>query len=124
MISTGKLVKFSVLLARVVLLILFTFCSCSSFCRSTEHDHVKDNLPAKLLRIRTFGKMKLEEFKDLISPADYKLCESKMEKHPTWYPLTLDVFVKFLYKVIILPIVRVCISPSLLAVTYTQNCDS
>jgi hypothetical protein len=67
--------------------------------RSTEHDHVKDNLPVKLLRIRIFGKMKLEEFKDLISIADYKTCESKMEKNPTWYPLTLDVFVKFLYKV-------------------------
>jgi hypothetical protein len=71
----------------------------SVFLRSTEHDHVKDNLPAKLLRIRTFGKMKLEEFKDLISSGDYKMCESKMEKYPTWYPLTLDVFVKFLYKV-------------------------
>ena len=70
-------------------------------CRSTEHDHVKDNLPAKLLRIRTFGKMKLEEFKDLISPSDYKTCEIKMLKTPTWYPLTLDVFVKFLYKVIL-----------------------
>ena len=67
--------------------------------RSTEHDHVKDNLPTKLLRIRTFGKMRLEEFKDLLSIADYKMCESKMEKNPTWYPLTLDVFVKFLYKV-------------------------
>ena len=89
-------------------------------CRSTEHDHVKDNLPAKLLRIRTFGKMKLEEFKDLISPADYKLCESKMEKHPTWYPLTLDVFVKFLYKVNIITFVRVCISYSFRVVTYTH----
>ena len=68
-------------------------------CRSTEHDHVKDNLPAKLLRIRTFGKMKLDEFKDLISPQDYKTCEAKMLKTPTWYPLTLDIFVKFLYKV-------------------------
>ncbi len=72
------------------------------FLRSTEHDHVKDNLPAKLLRIRTFGKMKLEDFKDLISVPDYKTCETKMEKNPTWYPLTLDVFVKFLYKVILL----------------------
>jgi hypothetical protein len=70
------------------------------FFRSTEHDHVKDNLPAKLLRIWTFGKMKLKEFKDLIWIGDYKTCESKMEKNPTWYPLTLDVFVKFLYKVI------------------------
>jgi len=69
------------------------------FNRSTEHDHVKDNLPAKLLRIRTFGKMRLEEFKDLLSASDYKMCESKMEKTPTWYPLTIDVFVKFLYKV-------------------------
>jgi len=69
-------------------------------CRSTEHDHVKDNLPAKLLRIRTFGKMKLEEFKELISASDYNSCLAKMDKTPTWYPLTLDVFVKFLYKVI------------------------
>jgi hypothetical protein len=85
---------FSVLLVFLFLIDLFF--------RSTEHDHVKDNLPAKLLRIRTFGKMKLEEFKDLISIGDYKTCESKMEKNPTWYPLTLDVFVKFLYKVILL----------------------
>jgi hypothetical protein len=67
---------------------------------STKHDHVKDNLPAKLLCIRTFGKMKFEEFKDLLSVADYKMCETKMVNGPTWYPLTLDVFVKFLYKVI------------------------
>ena len=30
------------------------------------------------------------------------MCESKMEKNPTWNPLTLDVFVKFLYKIICL----------------------
>jgi hypothetical protein len=64
--------------------------------------------------------MKLEEFKDLISPADYKLCESKMEKHPTWYPLTLDVFVKFLYKVIIHSFVRVWFFSCVLAVTDTH----
>ena len=46
--------------------------------------------------------MKPEDFKDLISVDDYKMCESKMEKNPTWYPLILDVFVKFLYKVICL----------------------
>ena len=74
------------------------------FVRSTEHDHVKDNLSVKLLRIQTFGKMKLEDFKDLISVADYKMCKSKMDKNPTWYHLTLDVFVKFLYKVIFIQI--------------------
>ena len=35
------------------------------------------NLFATLLRIRTFGKIKLEKIKDLISVADYKMCESK-----------------------------------------------
>ena len=45
--------------------------------------------------------MKLEEFKDLIFIADYKVYESKIKKNPTWYSFTLDVFFKFLYKVII-----------------------
>jgi hypothetical protein len=44
--------------------------------------------------------MKLEEFKDLLSIADYNMCETKMINGPTWYPLTLDVFVEILYKVI------------------------
>ena len=29
--------------------------------------------------------MKFEKFKDLISVTDYNVCESKMDKHPTWY---------------------------------------
>lgn len=33
-------------------------------------------------------KMKLEEFKDLISVACYKIYESKVDKNPTWYSLT------------------------------------
>ena len=41
-------------------------------CRSVEHDHVKANLLAKLLRICTFGKMELSGFKKLISAVDYK----------------------------------------------------
>jgi hypothetical protein len=67
--------------------------------RSTEHDYVKANIPAKLLRICTFGRLDLSTFKDLISPADYKACEKIKESRPTWYTLTADVFVKFLYKV-------------------------
>ncbi len=90
--------------------------------RSTEHDHVKDNLPAKLLRIRTFGKMRLEEFKDLISVSDYKMCESKMEKGPTWYPLTLDVFVKFLYKVNFVLLFQSHPSPPSMCVSYPYSC--
>ena len=85
----------------ILLYFLFICLLTVSSYRSTEHDHVKDNLHTKLLRIWTFGKIKLEEFKDLLSIAVYKMCESKMEKNPTWYPLTLDVFVKFSYKVIL-----------------------
>ena len=59
---------------------------------STEHDHVKDNISARLLQICTFGNLKLEDFKDLISVADYKTCETKMEKTPMWCPLTIDIF--------------------------------
>ena len=55
------------------------------FSRSTEHvyDHVKDNLPAKLLRIQTFGRIKFKEFMDLIFVVNYKMCESKMDKNYT-----------------------------------------
>ena len=63
--------------------------------------HIKDNLAAKLFRIQTFKKMKLEEIKDLISVADFKMCKSRMDKNPTWSIFTLDDFVKFLYNVII-----------------------
>ena len=77
------------------------FLSYLFFYRSTEHDHVKDNMPMMLLRVPTFGKIKLEEFKDLFSVINYKLCENKMDICPTWYPLTIDIFIKFLYKVIV-----------------------
>ena len=106
MTSIGKFVVFWVFL---VFYVIFFFVSLLLIhCRSKEHDHVKDNLSAKLLRIQTFGKMKFKEFKDLISVADYKTCEAKMDKHPTWYPLTLDVFVKFLYKVILPSLMFLC----------------
>lgn len=48
-----------------------------------EHDHVKDNLHAKLFRIRTFGEIKLKDFKELICVDDYKMCRFKIEKNPT-----------------------------------------
>lgn len=44
------------------------------------HDHVKANLISKFLRIHTFGKMELIEFKDLIFPIDYKLCKVAKKK--------------------------------------------
>lgn len=77
--------------------------------KSIVHNHVKHNIPAKLLRIWTFGKTKLEDFKDLVSVFKNKMCEIKMEKYYL-NSLKLDIFVKFLYKVIFLfALVLVCI---------------
>ena len=67
--------------------------------RSTENDHVKSNLPAKLFRIRSFGIMKLEEFKDLLSPEEYDACLKNKPPNPSWFPLTTKVFITFLYRV-------------------------
>ena len=67
--------------------------------RSTEHDHVQDSTIAKLQRIRTFGAFKLSDFKGLISKEDMAICEVYKPRVPSWYPLTMDIFVKFLHAV-------------------------
>jgi hypothetical protein len=76
----------------------FNFSWCT--CRSRENDHtVKASVPSKLHRVRYFGALELEEFKDLITPEEYVACVNAKKKSSTWYPLTIDVFVSFLYKV-------------------------
>lgn len=92
------------------------------FFRFTERDHVKNNIPAKLLCIQTFKKMELGDFKDFIPIADYMMCEAKMEKNPTRYSITLDVFIKFLYKVNFFFAI-VCFLPHVLCIyPYTHFC--
>ena len=66
--------------------------------RSTEHDHVKTNLPHKIHRIRNIGILKLDEFKEFISSKDYANCVKKKSR-TTWYPLTVDVFATLVYKI-------------------------
>lgn len=60
---------------------------------------MKSNLPAKLFRIRSFGVMKLEEFKDLISEEEYHICLTNKPSIPGWFTLTTKVFISFLYRV-------------------------
>lgn len=69
------------------------------FGRSTENDHVVQGLPARLQRIRTFGKLELTDFQDLITEEDMEICRTHKSRHTTWYSLTMDVFVKFLFQV-------------------------
>ena len=64
--------------------------------RSTEHDHVQDNTIAKLQTIWTFGAFKLNDFKGLISKNDMAISEAYQSRVPSWYLLTIDIFVKFL----------------------------
>ena len=84
------------------------------FCspRSTENNHAKSNLTSLLQSIRTFGNLELKDFKPLLTKKEYKAClESKMLK-TTWYPVTLDVFISFLFRVRFLTN-ALCISKSL-----------
>ena len=70
------------------------------FCspRSVENDHVNSNLTSLLQRVRTFGSLELKDFKPLL-PKELKAClESKMLK-TTWYLVTMDVFISFLFTV-------------------------
>jgi hypothetical protein len=69
------------------------------FLRWTKHDYVKANIHAKLLWMCTFGRLELLTFMDLISPTDYKAYKKTKEIRPTWYNLTVNVFVKFFYNV-------------------------
>jgi hypothetical protein len=46
-----------------------------------------------------YGVKPLEDFKNLITPAEYESCVRHKKAKPTWYSLTVDVFVAYLYRV-------------------------
>ena len=69
------------------------------FHRSTKNDHVKSNLTSLLQHICTFGKLELKDFKPLITTKEFKICEDFKSRQKIWYPLTLDVFVSFLFTI-------------------------
>ena len=84
------------------------------FCspRSTENNHVKSDLTSLLQRVRTLGSLELKDFKPLLTKKEFKAyLESKMLK-TTWYPVTMDVFISFFFKVRYLSN-TLCISKSL-----------
>ena len=59
---------------------------------------MKTSLVHKIHRIRSFGTLKLQEFNFFLSHDDYTKCEKKRPL-TTWYPLTVDIFTTFIYKV-------------------------
>ena len=67
--------------------------------KSAENNHVKSNLTSLLQRVHTFGSLELKDFKPLLTKKEFKAClESKMLK-TTWYLVTMDVFISFLFRV-------------------------
>ena len=67
--------------------------------RSTQNNYVKVSLPAKLQCIRYYGGLKLEDFKDLLTSTEFKSCAKVRQSRSAWFPLTIDVFISFLYRV-------------------------
>jgi hypothetical protein len=65
--------------------------------RHTENSHVKTNLVHTLHRVNKYGVLPLPSFKDLITRAEYKKCESNPKK--SWFNLTAEVFAAFLFRV-------------------------
>ena len=68
--------------------------------RHTEDSHVKTNIVHILLRVQNYGLMSIDQFNDILSPADFKKCRKSQKK--TWYTLPLHVFTNFIFQVIYL----------------------
>lgn len=67
------------------------------FCRHTEDSHVKTNTVHILFRVRKYGLMELDKFKDVLSATNLKHCKRPQKK--TWYTLPLNVLCSFIFQV-------------------------
>ena len=61
---------------------------------------MKTNLVHTLFRVRKYGLMELEKFKDVLSPSDFRRCQGS--KKNTWYSLTQSVFTSFIFQVLMM----------------------
>ena len=59
---------------------------------------MKTNLVHTLFRVQKYGLMSIDQFNDILSPADLKICKKSQKK--TWYSLPLNVFTNFIFQVI------------------------
>jgi hypothetical protein len=60
---------------------------------------VKTNIVHTLHRVKAFGSQPLESFKEMLTPDEYRKCESNQQLGKTWFNLTSDVFISFLFRV-------------------------
>ena len=58
---------------------------------------MKTNIVHTLFRVQKYGLMSIDQFRDILSPADLKRCKKSQKK--TWYSLPLNVFTNFTFQV-------------------------
>ena len=80
------------------LLFLLSLCT----YRSNEHFHVKTNMVHTLYRVKSVGCIPLVSLKIWLTEEEYRRCLNSPHINKTWYPLTTDVFVALLFRVIFL----------------------
>lgn len=96
------LIPYSSLLYMCWFVLMIVYIVAYMICWFVESDHVKTNLVHKLYQVKGFGSLKLEELWDLLLGEHYTTRVNRCNEN-VWYPLTLDVFTQFLYKVRFLP---------------------
>ena len=63
---------------------------------------MKTNMVHTLHRVKGLGSLSLDSLKDLLTEEEYKKCVMSPHIERTWYKMTSDVFVSFLFRVIFL----------------------
>ena len=66
-------------------------------CNHVECSYVKTNLVHQLYRMQAIGSLRIENFKNLLTPDQYKKCITKTIA--TWYSLTRYIFLDYLYNI-------------------------
>jgi hypothetical protein len=49
--------------------------------------------------VKAFGSQPLDTFKGMLTEDEYRRCESNTQLGNTWFKLTTDVFIAFLFQV-------------------------
>ena len=68
---------------------------------------MKTNIVHTLFRVQKYGLMSIEQFNDILSPADLKVAKKSQKK--TWYSLPLNVFTNFTFQVSIFSLSRIMV---------------
>jgi hypothetical protein len=52
-----------------------------------------------LHRVKAVGSQPLESFKGMLSEEEFRRCENNLQLGKTWFKMTIDVFIAFLFRV-------------------------